>query len=88
MGYKIVNRHVILKPNLLPKFIYKRNQRVCNLSKVGIENQLMEPQSRLKLTETTFFYSIPKIWNQMVTPSQAKAPSVDAFKQHFKRNSD
>ena len=87
MAYKIINGHLILQPNMLPKFINKRTQRECNFAKVGLENQLIEPPSRLDLTGKTFFYSIPKIWNQKVTHSQAKAPSIDAFKQHFKRSS-
>ena len=86
MAYKILNGLVILEPKSLPKFTNKRIQRGCNFAKVGIENQLFEPQARLKSNQKTFFYSIPKIWNQKVTPEQAKAPSVDSFKQHFKRN--
>ena len=88
MAYKIINGLVILEPKSLPKFTSKRMQRGCNFAKVGIENQLLEPQARLNLTEKTFFYSIPKLWNQMVTPEQASAPSVDAFKQHFKRKTN
>ena len=86
MAYKILNGHVILEPNMLPKFNSKRTQRKCNFSKVGIDYQLIEKQSRLETTGKTFFFSIPKIWNQKVTPAQARAPSIDAFKQHFKRN--
>lgn len=67
--------------------IYKqKNSERLQFGKVGIENQLLEPQARLKSNQNTLFYSIPKIWNQKVTPEQAKVPSVDAFKQHFKRN--
>ena len=87
MAYKIINGKVILDPNMLPKIRNTRQpHRECNTAKVGIENQLFEPASELKMAAKTFFYSIPKIWNQSVTPLQAKAPSVDAFREHFKRN--
>ena len=76
MAYKIINVHVILNSSMLPKFNNKRTERECNFSKVGIENQLIEPQSRLQITGKTFFYSIPKKCNQNLTPSQARAPSV------------
>ena len=83
MAYKIINGHVILEPNMLPK-VNKQKQRECNIPNVGIDNQLLEPPPKLKITDKTFFNSIPKIWNDRVKPSQAKAPSVDAFKEHFK----
>ena len=86
MAYKILNEQVILEPNLLPKLVNTRKQRNCNIYNVGIENQLLEPKARLKTTGKTFFFSIPKIWNEKVTPAQASAPSTDAFKKHFKRN--
>ena len=62
------------------KAVNNGKQRKCNVINVGIKNQLFEPVPNGK----TFFYLIPKLCNQMITPSQAKAPSVDAFKQHFK----
>ena len=86
MAYKIINENLILEPNMLPKATNNGKQRKCNETKVGIENQLLEPVPKLLTSSKTFFYSIPKLWNQMISPSQAKAPSVDAFKQHFKRN--
>ena len=55
MAYKIINGIVILDPKSLPKFISKRMQRGCNFAKVGIENQLLEPQARLDLTEKNIF---------------------------------
>ena len=85
MAYKIINGQVILEPSLLPKFMNKRLLRGCNITNVGIENQLVEPESRLQIQGKTFFYSIPKIWNEKVTPTQARAPSVDAFKQYFRK---
>ena len=48
MAYKIINGLVILEPKSLPKFTNKRIQRGCNFAKVGIENQLFEPQARSK----------------------------------------
>ena len=86
MAYKILNGHVILEANLLPKSKIKSTYRKCNAANVGINNELIEPSARLQCTEKTFFYSIQKIWNQRVTPAQAGAPSVDAFKAHFKRH--
>ena len=84
MAYKIINGYVILESNMLPKVTNTGRQRQCNVPRVGIENQLIEPTAGLKTTSKTFFYSIPKLWNQLVTPVQAKAPSVEAFKEHFK----
>ena len=86
MAYKIINGHVILEANLLPKSRIKPTHRKCNAANVGIDNELIEPTARLQCTEKTFFYSIQKIWNQSVTSAQAAAPSVDAFQAHFKRH--
>ena len=86
MAYKIINENLILEPNMQPKSVNNGKQRKCNGKNVGIDNELFEPVPKLQASGKTFFYSIPKLWNQMIIPSQAKAPSVDAFKQHFKRN--
>ena len=83
MAYKILNGYVILNRNLLPKFRNYGPTRQCNTANVGFRNQLIEPTSRLKVTEHTFFYSVQKSWNQTVFPKQANAPSVEAFKSHF-----
>ena len=83
MAYKILNGYVILDQNLLPKFRNYGPTRQCNTANVGFRNQLVEPTSRLKVTEHTFFYSVQKSWNQTVFPKQANAPSVEAFKSHF-----
>ena len=83
MAYKIINGYVILESNLLPKFKNYGPLRQCNSANVGYANQLIEPVARLQIIEHTFFYSVPKIWNQTVRPAQAEAPSVDAFKGHF-----
>ena len=85
MAYKILNGHVILEQSLMPKLKYQRPMRQCNGVKVGSANQLVEPQSRLDVTGSTFFFATPKLWNNLVTPSQANAPSVDAFKNQLKR---
>ena len=84
MAYKIINNEVILESNMLPKVSISNKQRQCNAPNIGIENQLIEPKPKLQITEKTFFLSVPKIWNQRVTKSQAKAPSVEAFRNHFK----
>ena len=86
MAYKIINGQVILEPSLLPKNNFKQPTRQCNEVKVGRKNQLLEPQSRLDVTGHTFFYTTPKLWNNSVTPNQAKAPSIDAFRSHFKQD--
>ena len=86
MAYKIINGQVILEPSMLPKNILKQPTRQCNEVKVGAKNQLLEPQSRLDVTSHTFFYTTPKLWNNSVTPNQAKAPSIDAFRRHFKQD--
>ena len=83
MAYKILNGKVILEPTMLPKMKSFCPTRQCNGPRVGVENQLMEPQPRLDVTANTFFFSTPKIWNNLVTPKQANAPSADAFKTHF-----
>ena len=85
MAYKIINGNVILEPSLMPKLNLQRPVRQCTGVKVGADNQLMEPQARLDVTRSTFFYSTPKLWNEKVSALQANAPSVDAFKEHFKK---
>ena len=85
MTYKILNGYLILEPNMMPKMSFQRPVRECTQAKVGASNQLIEPQSRLDVVKTTFFYATPKIWNDSVTPVQANAPSTDAFKNHFKK---
>ena len=56
MAYKIINGHLILEPNMMPKFQNQRPQRECNGVKVGSNNKLFEPQSRLEVIGSTFFY--------------------------------
>ena len=87
MAYKIINNKIILGPEYLPKSSTQnqRPSRTCNMSKVGAENQLVEPKARLQITQSTFFYDTPKLWNRTITETQAKAPSVDSFKKHFEK---
>ena len=85
MAYKIINGHLILEPNMMPKFQNQRPQRECNGVKVGSNNQLFEPQSRLEVIGSTFFYETPMLWNTLISPSQANAPSVDAFKSNLRK---
>ena len=84
MAYKIINGLVILDDQMLPKANH-RLSRPCNAPNVGFKNQLLESQTNLKITGNTFFFNTPKLWNCRVTPSQANAPSVEAFQQYFKR---
>ena len=84
MAYKIINRHVILEPDLLPKAKYKRPMRQCNEATVGVKHELVEPRSRLDVTGCTFFYTTPNLWNKMAE-KQATAPSIDSFKSYFKK---
>ena len=83
MTYKILNNKVILSPELLPKKQYPRPPRSCNLATVGAGNELEVPDARLDTTRNTFFFSAPILWNNLVSPEQANAPSVEAFKRHF-----
>ena len=85
MAYKVLNGHVILESQMLPKIKSHQPQRSCNGVKVGLENQLNEPESKIDMTSHTFFYATPKLWNNNVTPAQANAPSVDSFKSYFKK---
>ena len=85
MAYKIINGLVILEPEMLPKLNFQRPLRQCNTAKVGPENQLVEPMSRLQITDSTFFFSIPKLWNNRITPSQAKAANIEKFKKEFQK---
>ena len=85
MAYNLLNGHLILEPTMIPKMKYKRPVRQCNEVKVGTANQLMEPESDLDVTKSTFFFATPKMWNDSISPSQANAPSVKAFKRHFKK---
>ena len=82
MAFKILNDEVILPPDLLPR-TNNTFPRKCNEPLVGSVNQLYEPRARLLATERTFFYTVPKLWNSRVTPSQANAPNLDSFKSHF-----
>ena len=83
MAYKILSGNSILESNMLPKTQFQRPTRHCYEANVGFENQLMEPQPRLDVTASTFFFSTPKIWNNLVTPKQANTLNADAFKRHF-----
>ena len=82
MVYKILNNHVIISSETLPRVSLNR-PRKCNEAKVGLHNQLVVRDSRLNTTVETFYYAAPRIWNNTVSASQAAAPSTDAFKQHF-----
>ena len=85
MVYKILNSHVKLPSNTLPRVKNTRSPRSCNQVYVGLKNQLVERKSSLIPTRETFYYSAPTLWNNMVSPEQAVAPSIDAFKEHFLR---
>ena len=81
MAYKILNNHVIIKPDQLPK---KKGNRATRTN-VEKEHLLEEKFSRLIGTEKTFFFSVPTLWNNVITATHATAPSIDAFKNHFSR---
>ena len=55
MAYKIINGHIILEPNLMPKKKQQRPLRQCNKVKVGFENQLEVPQAKLNITRKLSF---------------------------------
>ena len=75
--------HVIIPPEALPKANQCRPIRKCNEPSVGKQHMLAEQYTRLTNTSKTFFYHVPKLWNEKVSPVQANAPSVDSFKFHF-----
>ena len=85
MAFKILNNNVILESELLPKVNNQRPDRACRGTTVGKQNQLFEPQARLDVTRTTFFYATPYLWNNNVTSHQASLTSIDAFKSNFKK---
>ena len=85
MVYKIINDKVILESEMLPKFSAKQPIRPCNEAKVGFKNQLAVPPNRIDITGHTFFYNAPRVWNNTISENQANAPSIDAFKNHFKK---
>ena len=85
MAYKIINNNVILEPHLLPKMNKGRPQRNCNSIKVGFQNQLFEPQSKIAAASNTFFYATPKLWNMNISPLQATSRTVDKFKSYFQK---
>ena len=82
-AYKILNGHLILPADLLPKENKTRQTRQCNAVRVGTKHKLLEPHARLDTTANTFFYSVPQLWNNLVHPAQADSPSIDSFKNHF-----
>ena len=85
MAYKIINGHVILDPKMMPRIEYQRLYRKCNETKVGYQNQLIEPPCTIEVAQKTLFFSTPNLWNNGVSSLQANAPSVEAFKHHFKK---
>ena len=85
MAFKILHGDLILPPESLPRLKTVRPIRKCQESRVGTANQLYEPESRLITIGKTFFYSVPSLWNSLVTPQQAGATSAESFKNHFKR---
>ena len=85
MAYNILNNNVILEPTLLPKVTSERPERNCKGVTVGRENQLVEPQARLDIVRSTFFYATPTLWNQNITPRLAKSVNVETFKRNFRK---
>ena len=85
-AYKIMNDHLILPPDLLPRDTNPRKTRPCNEVRVGTQNKLLEPQPRLNTTSKTFFYRVPSLWNNHVSPAQAQSQSIDSFKNHFMKH--
>ena len=69
----------------MPRAEFQQPTRKCNDVKVGFQNQLAEPSSLIEVAQKTFFFATPKLWNNSVSPMQANAPSVDAFKHNFKK---
>ena len=70
MAYKILNDHVIIPPESLPRNCQNRSSRQCTRTNVGNKNKLIEKYARLDTTRKTFFFDIPKMQNERVSPSQ------------------
>ena len=85
MAFKIINNKIILESDQLPKTNCWRPERKCNSVKVGLQNQLIEPQARLDIVKSTFFYATPHLWNNNVSPIQARSSNVDNFRKFFKK---
>ena len=77
-GGKILNDHVILEPELLPKKEFIHKTRKEN------KGQLEVPFSKIDNAKKTFFYNVPMLWNSQISVEQANAPSIDAFKKRLK----
>ena len=69
----------------MPRVDYQRPYRQCNAVKVGYQNQLVEPHCRIGVSKNTFFFATPELWNNSVPSKQANAPSVEACKQHIRK---
>ena len=82
--FKIIHGDLIIPPDILPKVKSANPFRTCNVAGVGLDHQLYEPVPRILTVEKTFFYSAPRLWNRFVSPQQANAPSIEAFKSHFR----
>ena len=61
MAYKILNDHVIIPPESLPRNCQNRPSRQCTRTNVGNKNKLIEKYARLDTTRKTFFFDIPKM---------------------------
>ena len=86
MAYKIIKENVILDSNMLPLTQTKQPNRKCKGKVPTSQYQLEEPFCKVDMSKKTFFHAVPRLWNSSITDSQANAPSVEAFKQHFKKS--
>ena len=82
MVYKILNNQVIIPSSALHKAATNR-PRKCTEPLVGTNNELSVRLSTLNNPGKTFFYCAPTLWNNKITPTQARAPSTEAFKNYF-----
>ena len=83
MAFKILNDLVILDKDALQRKHRDRPSRACSDVLVGPLHQLEEPIARVTSVQNTFFYAVPKLWNNKVKPEQAAATSVLSFKRYF-----
>ena len=84
MAFKILNDFLILDKSSLPKKSHFRPSRKCSDVLPGPEYQLEEQFARLNTVQNTFYFDVPKLWNNLVTQEQASSTSIDAFKSYFK----
>ena len=79
IGLLDIKCHSILTPNCLPK----KRQTCLTIKNIRQKSLLEETHSMLVIAQKTLFYSVPILWNNLVSTKQAMAPSIEGFKKYF-----